>query len=70
MMTEEIECLTCEMCGRETPLEDAWTSLQHTCGRLSCLGPRWIAVLIGNLATVGALATAYSRGWWAGTMHR
>lgn len=56
-MRDEISNLTCETCGRALPIVDAWAS-------------RWIAVLIGNVVTVGALHVAYSRGWWAGTMRR
>jgi hypothetical protein len=41
-MTDPIESLTCEACGKETPLVDAWATLAgqrivHTCAAKECL---------------------------------
>jgi hypothetical protein len=41
-MTDAIESLTCEACGKETPLVDAWATLAgqrivHTCAAKECL---------------------------------
>jgi hypothetical protein len=41
-MTDPINTLTCEACGKETPLVDAWATLArqrivHTCAAKECL---------------------------------
>jgi hypothetical protein len=41
-VSDPIESLTCEACGKETPLVDAWATLAgqrivHTCAAKECL---------------------------------